>query len=90
MLWHKISYKKRTTAPLSLLFTALAFAQDTTDPITDKMRYELAAAQRDYLIARQQFEQAAALVRTKLGEAEKACGARRFDMQSFHCVEAAK
>jgi hypothetical protein len=56
------------------LFAVLAAAQDgnpPADPISDHLRYEIAAAQRDYLIAKLQFDQAAAQLRGKLESAQK-------------------
>jgi len=66
----------------------LVGAEEETDPITDTMRYELAAAQRDFLIAQQQFEKANVQLRTKMDAAQKACAAEEqvFAIETFHCA----
>ena len=67
----------------------LVRAEDGKDPITDALRYEIAAAQRDYLIAQQQLERANLALRTKLDTAQKACAADRdqiFALDTFHCA----
>ena len=63
-------------------------AEEETDPITDTMRYELAAAQRDFLIAQQQFEKANVQLRTKMDAAQKACAEKEqvFAIETFHCA----
>lgn len=69
-----------------LLFAGLAFAQ-TSDPISDRLRYEIAAAQRDYLIARQQLENAQKKMADKTAEADKICSAQKkvFKAETFTC-----
>ena len=57
------------------------------DPITDKVRLEVVTAQRDYLLAKQQLDQAANQLRVKIAECEKVCGEKKFDIQSLTCVE---
>ena len=66
---------------------ALTAAAQTADPISDRMRYEIAAAQRDYLLARQQFDLASSTLREKLGQAEKVCTSQHavFDMVQLIC-----
>jgi hypothetical protein len=70
------------------LFVLIAFglaAQKPADPITDRQRYELASAQRDYLAAKQQYEAAVKTLKEKRAEVEKACGAAGFDDAQFAC-----
>jgi hypothetical protein len=73
---------------LSVIFMALVLFEPS-DPITDRMRFEIAAGQRDYLIAKQQLDQAAANLRAKLDAAEKACGeaGKTYNIESFSCKE---
>jgi hypothetical protein len=51
------------------------------------MRYEIAAAQRDYVIARQQMDTAGARLKERLEQAQKACSAQgaAFDLAQFVC-----
>ncbi len=73
------------------LFVVVLAAQDTkpSDPITDRMRYENAAAQRDYLLAQKQADTAMVGLRAKIADAEKACvtAAMSFDVQAMACME---
>ncbi|PWT72945.1 MAG: hypothetical protein C5B60_08815 [Chloroflexi bacterium] len=73
-----------------MLLLGIAIAQ-ATEPITDRMRYEIARAQRDYLIAKQQFDLAVTQLRSKLADAEKACAdaGRAFNGDSLTCVDKA-
>jgi hypothetical protein len=66
-----------------LIVPAVILLAQETDPITDRMRYEIAVAQRDLLIARQQYEQAAAQLKMKLEQVNKVCSAKR-DGQTFN------
>jgi hypothetical protein len=73
---------------LAMLAFAM-FAEDkAADPISDRMRYELAAAQRDYVIAKQQVDIATARLKEKFEQAEKACSAQgaTFDAAQFICA----
>jgi hypothetical protein len=68
-----------------LVFSAAA---QTADPITDRTRYEIAAAQRDYLVAKQQLDTATARLKEKLEQAEKTCSTQdaTFDLAQFVCA----
>ena len=71
-----------------MLFLALGtLGAQETDPVTDRVRYELAAAQRDYVIAKQQLDAATVRLREKLDLAQKACAAHNaaFDVAQFVC-----
>ena len=72
---------------LLLPVTVCLFAQ-ATDPITDQMRYEIAAAQRDYLLAQRQFDAANLRLKDKVEQAQKACSAQSatFDLAQFVCA----
>lgn len=74
--------------PVILVAAALCVFAQESDPITDRMRYEIAAAQRDYVIARQQMDTAGARLKEKLDQAQKACGAKSasFDVAQFVCA----
>jgi hypothetical protein len=71
-----------------LVFTMFAQDKPAPDPISDRMRYELAAAQRDYVIAKQQFDTATLRLKEKLEQAEKTCSAQSatFDLAQFVCA----
>ena len=62
-------------------------AQPPADPITDRLRYELARAQRDVLIAKQQYDAAAAQLKMKMDEANRLCMAQNaaFEPVNFTC-----
>lgn len=68
---------------------AWALLGSDSDPITDKLRFELAVAQRDYLLAQQAFDKATENLKRKISEADKACeGVKKsFDIGTFACVE---
>jgi hypothetical protein len=70
---------------------ALAGAQSEAppDPITDRLRFEIAKAQRDYVIAKQQYDAATERLRKKTAEAETACAAdgKAYAAEAFRCVE---
>jgi hypothetical protein len=70
-----------------LLIAGCLFAQEA-DPISDRMRYEIAAAQRDYLIAKQQLDTAGSRLKEKVDLAQKACSAQSatFDLAQFVCA----
>ena len=54
------------------------------------MRFELAAAQRDFLAAKQAYDQAAGTLRAKLEQLNAVCAKEEssFDVQSFECKKA--
>jgi hypothetical protein len=54
------------------------------------MRYELAVAQRDFLAAKQAYEQAAGTLRTKLEQLNTVCVEQgsSFDANTFNCKKA--
>lgn len=58
------------------------------DPITDRLRYEIALAQRDYLAARQQLDAIQRNMLAKTAEAEKACAGQQkaWSADAFTCV----
>jgi len=70
-----------------LLISTLALAQQIADPITDKLRFEIASAQRDYLLAQQQLEQATTILKSKIESAQKICAPKIFNAQSMQCIE---
>lgn len=72
----------------ALLALACIAGADEPSPITDRMRYELAAAQRDYLVAKQTYDQAVTTLKAKIDSAEKACAAldKHFSVESFDCA----
>jgi hypothetical protein len=72
-----------------VLFVAGLSAREV-DPISDRMRYEIAAAQRDLLVAKQQYDEALTRLRGRLDLAEKACGEQHFDLQTFTCTAGSK
>jgi hypothetical protein len=63
-----------------------------SDPITDRLRFEIAVAQRDYVIAKNQYDAAMERLRAKTSEAEALCQAagKKFSPDSFACAEAPK
>jgi hypothetical protein len=70
-----------------LAVCTIAGAAQEKDPITDRMRYEIAAAQRDFLIAKQQFDAASAHLKEKIEQADKACApGGSFDLAKFACI----
>lgn len=74
--------------PLMLTFPPIG-ASDAPDPITDRMRYEIAAAERDYLSAKIQLDLAAAQMKAKLDAGNKACAAvdKTFNADSLACID---
>jgi hypothetical protein len=64
----------------------LLFAQ-AADPVSDRLRFEIALAQRDYVIAKQQLDVAAARLKEAVEKAEKACSSQKasFDAEKFFC-----
>lgn len=76
---------------LALLIAASVFGQEKppAGSLADRTRYEVAAAQRDYLLAKQQLDQAGAKLQKVTAEAEKACAAKdmAFDGAAVDCVE---
>ena len=78
---------------LLLAIAAAAIADDPKkpeSPITDRMRYELAVSQRDFLAAKQAYDQAAGTLRAKLEQLNAVCAKEEssFDVQSFECKKA--
>jgi hypothetical protein len=72
----------------ALLFSVLALAQDKPEAMTDRLRYEIASAQRDFLIAQRQLDQATIQLKSKLEQADKLCAAQSatFDAAQFICA----
>ena len=72
-----------------MLAVAMGFGQETEkpDPISDRLRYEIAVAQRDYFLAQLQADRAAAQVRSKIEAAQKACAGveKTFSVETFAC-----
>jgi hypothetical protein len=60
-----------------------------SDPITDRLRFEIAVAQRDYVLAKQQYDAAMERLRAKTAEAQTACEdqGQQFSPEQFRCVE---
>jgi hypothetical protein len=78
-----------------LVVTGLAMAgqpNPPTDPITDRLRFEIAVAQRDYVLAKQQYDAAMERLRAKTAEAEALCKTtgKTFAPDRFACVGAKK
>lgn len=73
-----------------LIISALACAAVANAPtdISDRLRFEIALAQRDYVIAKAQFEAAAARMQAKTAEAERLCAeaGKRYSPEQFACV----
>jgi len=71
-----------------LLVLIPAVSQEPADPISDRLRYEIAAAQRDVLIVRQQFDGASQRLKDKMAQAETACAQQgaTFDLVRFACA----
>jgi hypothetical protein len=84
----------RVIVGVIVLLGSVSFAAsaEKADPVTDRMRYEIAAAQRDYLIAKQQLDIAAAQLRTGIEAGNKACeaAAKIFSVDSLACVDKPK
>ena len=78
-------------ALLTLLIAAAASATDA-DPITDKLRFEIAITQRNYLDAQLKFEHAQNELLAKTAEAQKACATqdKTWDADSFTCQKVEK
>lgn len=68
------------------VLAALLSAQ-ASDPISDRLRYEIAAAQRDLVIAKQHYDAAAAMLKQKMEDANKLCAGQDavFEPVSFTC-----
>lgn len=64
------------------------FAEDAPDPISDKLRFEIAVAQRDYVGAKAEFERTVTALKNKSAEAQSACSQAKkiFDVAAFSCV----
>ena len=79
--------RKRWRFLLGVIPLVLAFSEDKTDAIGDRLRYEIAAAQRDYVMARQQLDRVQAQLLAKTGQAEKICAAEQkvFNLETFTC-----
>ena len=80
---------------LPLLIVAAASGQDAekpADPITDKLRFEIAISQRNYLDAQLRLEHAQTELLSKTSEAQKACATQDkiWDAGSFTCQKMEK
>lgn len=71
------------------LLAAAVSAEAPSDPITDRLRFEIAVAQRDYVLAKLQYDSAKEHLRGKTAEAQAACDAQgqQFSPEQFRCVE---
>lgn len=77
------------------VLAALAGAQTASkspDPITDRLRFEIAVAQRDYVAAKAAYDIAMDRLRAKTAEAESLCHAagKKFSQERFECMEGPK
>lgn len=73
----------------ALLLAALPVRETPkpADPISDKLRFEIALAQRNYMVLKEQLDQIAAHVAEKTKEAEAACAKvnKKWSKESFSC-----
>ena len=74
---------------LVLLLVQRTDDQPKPDPISDRLRFELALAQRDYFVAANRAEQLMSAVQAKIEQANRACAGAglTFDAAKFACTE---
>lgn len=71
-----------------LAFSTILLAE-SKDPLTDRLRFEIAVAQRDFVVAKNPYDAALEKLRAKIGEANAVCQKAKkvFDDVRFVCVE---
>jgi hypothetical protein len=84
--------KQKLILLLFLCFVATGEAKRkpvVNDPVSDKLRFEIAIAQRDFVSIQGPYIQALNKLRDKVSEAEKVCQVikKRFSPDTFECIE---
>lgn len=82
--------------PLILLMTAGLLSAEApkseADPVSDRLRFEVALAQRDYLMAKAELDKASQKLQEKYQVAIKACqsAGKEWKTEAFTCLDADK
>ena len=84
----------KTIIAVLLLSVSLA-AEDkpaATDPVSDKLRFEIAVMQRNYLVAKAQMDSMSQQIEEKQKQAQQVCASAGKDWkpETFTCTEKAK